>query len=147
MIIISIIIANLSKVYISQFLLIAASTIIALIHLVLRPYADDVLNKFDGVTLQLMVLVTVLPLFEYSDTLVVGTAFVLVILPLLHFIVVKAFTSKQALKVITKKIIAQFSFQNKAVHEDVQVVNKPSTDSVDQIIDDSVRINPIICYM
>ena len=147
LIIISIIIANLSEVYISQFLLIAASTIIALIHLILRPYADDVLNMFDGVTLQLMVLVTVLPLFEYFDTLVVGTAFVLVILPLLHFIVVKAFTSKQALKVITKKIIAQFSFQNKAVHKDVQVVNNPSTDSVDRIIDDSVRINAIICYM
>ena len=151
LIIISIIIANLSEVFISQFLLIATSTIIALIHLVLRPYADDVLNMFDGVTLQLMVLVTVLPLFEYFDafnsSIAVGIAFVLVILPLVNFVVVKIFTSKQALKMITKKLIAQFSFQNKAAHEDVQVVNKLSTDFVDLTIDDSVRRNAIICYM
>ena len=151
LIIISIIIANLSEVFISQFLLIAASTIIALIHLVFRPYVDDVLNMFDGVTLQLMVLVTVLPLFEYFDTfdssIAVGIAFVLVILPLLHFIAMKIFTYKQALKMITKKFIAQFSFQNKAAHEDVQVVNKLSTDFVDLTIDDSVRRNAIICYM
>ena len=151
LIIISIIIANSSEVFISQFLLIAASTIIALIHLVLRPYVDDVLNKFDGVTLQLMVLVTVLPLFEYFDTfdssIIVGTAFVLVILPLLHFVAVKIFTCKQALKMITKKFIAQLSFQNKAAHENVQVVNKLSTDFVDLTIDDSVRRNAIICYM
>ena len=151
LVMISIIIANLSEVFISQFLLITASTIIALIHLIVRPYADDVLNVFDGVILQLMVLVTVLPLFEYVDTfdsgLVVGTAFVLMILPLMHFTVVKAFTSKQALQANAKKIIAKFFFQKKAVHENVHVANKVSTDFVDLTIDDSVRKNAIIFAM
>ena len=151
LIIISIIIANLSEVFIFQLLLITTSTIIALIHLIVRPYVDDILNMFDGITLQLMVLVTVLPLFDYLDTfdsnLVIGTALFLVILPLVHFIVVKAFTSKQAIKVTTKKIIAQISFQKKAVHEDVHVANKSSTDFVDLTIDDNMRRNAIICYM
>ena len=151
LIIISVIIANLSEVFISQLLLITASTIIALMHLIVRPYADDVLNMFDGVTLQLMVLVTALPLFEYFDTydsnLLVGTALFLVILPLVHFIVVKAFTSKQAIKVITRKILAQFSFQSRGVHEDVHVANRSSTDFVDLTIDDNMRRNAIICYM
>ena len=149
--IISIIIANLSEVFISQFLLITASTIIALLHFIVRPYADDVLNMFDGVILQLMVLVTVLPLFEYFDAfdsgLLVGVAFVLVILPLVHYTVVKTYTSKQTLKVITKKIIMQVFFQNKAVHEDVHVANKPSTDFVDLTIDDNMRRNAIIFDM
>ena len=151
LIMISIIIANLPEVFISQLLLIAASTIIVLMHLIVRPYVDDVLNMFDGVTLQLMVLVTVLPLFEHFETLdsnlVVGTALFLVILPLVYFIAVKAFTSKQAIKVITKKIIAQISFQKKAVHEDVHVANKVSTDFVDLTIDDSMRRNAIIFAM
>ena len=101
--------------------------------------------------LQLMVLVTLLPLFDHVDTfdsgLVVGTAFVLVILPLIYFTVVKAFTSKQALKANAKKIIAKFSFQNKSVHEDVNVANNLSTDFVNLTIDDSMRENAIICYM
>ena len=151
LIIISIIIANLSEVFISQFLLITASTIIALIHLIVRPYADDVLNMFDGVILQLIVLVTMLPLFDFLDTfdssLVLGTAFVLVISPLVYFTVVKAFTSKQAFKVIIKKIIAKFSFRNKAVDEDVHVSNKLSADFVDLTIDDSVRKNVTIFAM
>ena len=151
LIIISIIIANLSEVFISQFLLITVNTIIALIHLITRPYTDDVLNMFDGITLQLMVLVTVLPLFEYVDmfdsSLVIASAFVLVILPLVHFIAVKAFISKQALKVITKKIIAQISFENKVVHEDVRMAKVLSTDFVDLTIDDSVRKNAIIVAM
>ena len=151
LIIISIIFANLSAVFFSQFLLITASTIIALIHLIVRPYADDFLNMFDGVTLQLMVLVTVLPLFEYVDTfdsgLVVATALLLMILPLVHFTVVKAFTSKQTLKVITKKVIAKFSFQNNAIHKEVHVADNLSTDFVDLTIDDSVRKNATIVVM
>ena len=140
LIIVSIIIANLSEVFISQFLLITASTIIALIHLIVRPYADDVLNMFDGAILQLMVLVTVLPLFEYFDSfdsnLVVAAAFILIILPLVQFTVMKVFISKQTIKVITKKTIKRLSIDNRATHQDV-----PDSDVADRVSPNFVTVN------
>ena len=152
LIIIAIIIADISELFISRYLLITATTIMALIHLLVRPYADNNLNMSDGAILQLLILVTVLPLFEYFDTfdssLVVGIAFVLVILPLVQFIVMKVFTSKQTLKVITKKTINQFSspnftLQNLRVND---AVNNKSN-FVDLIIDDNMRKNAVICEM
>ena len=122
-----IIIANFSEEFVSRYLLITASTAIALIHVTVEPYADDILNKFDGAILHLMVVVTALPLFEYFDTFdssfVVGIAFVLVILPLILFVVMKAFTSRQTLKEITQYIITHFSFQNKANADEPVSVN------------------------
>ena len=150
LIIISIIIANLSEEFISRYLLITASTITTLIHVTVRPYADNILNVCDGVILHLMILVTALPLIKDFDTFdssyVVGMAFVLVILPFVLFVAMKVFTSKQSLKKITKNIIKHFSFQ---VHEDVSVssgVNTPSND-VNLIIDNNMRRNATICEM
>ena len=140
-----IIIASFSEEYISRYLLITANTAIALIHVTVEPYADDILNKFDGAILHLMVLVTALPLFEHFDTFdssfVVGIAFVLVILPLILFVVMKAFISKHTLKEIGKNVIKRFSFQSK-VHKNksAMVVNKPSlTNGFDLIVDDNMR--------
>ena len=153
LIVISIIIANLSDTFIAQYLLITATTIMALIHLLLRPYVDNTLNMSDGAILQLMVLVTVLPLFEYFDTydstLVMVIIFVLVIFPMMQCIVIKLITSKQTLKMITKKTINYFSAQNLA-HEDVavdNVISNTSTNFVSLTIDDNMRRNAIICEM
>ena len=153
LIVISIIIANLSDTFIAQYLLITATTIMALIHLLVRPYVDNTLNMSDGAILQLMVLVTVLPLFEYFDTydstLVMVIIFVLVILPLIQCIVIKLITSKQTLKAITKKTINYFSAQNLA-NEDIvvdNVINNTSTNFVSLTIDDNMRKNAIICEM
>ena len=136
LIIIIIIIANFSEEFILRYLLITASTAIALIHVTVKPYADNILNIFDGAILYLMVLVTALPLFEHFDTfdssLAVGIGFVLVILPLILFVVMKAFTSKHTLKEITQNIINCFSFQNKAhVDEPVAAINNHSSTNVD----------------
>ena len=154
LVIISIIIANLSDTFISRYLLITATTISALIHLLVRPYMDNILNMSDGAILQLMVLVTVLPLFEYFDTyessLVMVIVFALVIIPLMQFVAVKVFTSKQTLKVIMKKVIEHFSFPNKVVHEDEQanvVANKALTSFIGLNIDDNMRRNAIVCEM
>ena len=150
LIIISIIIANLSEAFISRYLLITITTIMALIHLLVRPYADNILNMFDGAVLQLLILVTVLPLFEYFDTfdsnLVIGIAFILVILPLVQFIVMKVFTSKQTLKDITKKTIKQLPSQNLA-QRNAPVSDVVCTNFVNLSIDDDMRRNAIVCEM
>ena len=151
LVIITNIIANFSEVFISRYLLITASTVIALIHVTVRPYADNILNMCDGAILHLMILITALPVIEHFDmfdsSFVAGIAFVLVILPLVLFVVMKIFTSKQTLKKIANNIIKRFSFQ---AHEDVAVStvisNTPNND-VDLIIDDNMRRNATICEM
>ena len=150
---ITIIIANLPEAFISRYLMITASTIISLIHLVVKPYVDNVLNMSDGAILHLMVLVTALPLFEYFDTfdssLVVGIAIVLVVLPSVLFVVMKLLASKQTLNEAIKKILKRISLYNKA-HEDAPVsdaVNTTPNNNFDLIIDENMRKNATVCEM
>ena len=155
LIIITIIIANLSETFISRYLLITTATIIALIHQVVRPYADNILNMFDGAILQLIVLVTALPLFQYFDTydsnLVVAIAFILVVLPLVQFIVMNVFIYRETIKEITKNTINHFSVQDKR-HENEPnevIANNSATDDFNIIIDDYRRSSTAttICEM
>ena len=141
LIIIIIIIANFSDVFISQYLLLTASTIIVLVHEMMRPYNDNTLNIFDGAVLQLIVLVTALPLLEtFGSSLVKGTSFVLVILPLIQFFVMKIYTNKHSLVKVTKNAIKYFQ------DKDVPDNNAPSNaaNDIDLVIDDSMRRNATI---
>ena len=151
LIILTIIIVNTSEVFISQCLLIIASIIIALIHLMVRPYSDNILNMSDGVILHLMTLVTVLPLFEYYDTfnssVLIGIAFVLVILPLVYFVVIKTFTSKQTLKEIIKNIITYCYKTQESEPNNVIANNTAASYNFDLIIDDNMRRNTTVCEM
>ena len=80
-------------------MLITACGIIALIHMMVKPYNNEILNKFDGVILQLIIFITALPLTDSFDSpLVILVAFVLVVFPLLHFIVITLFLHKADLK-------------------------------------------------
>ena len=86
--IITIIIANITTLA-ANYLLMAVCGIIALIHLLVKPYNNDILNKFDGIILHLIIFVTALPLFDdsdYNSPLVITIAFVLITVPLIKFI-------------------------------------------------------------
>ena len=106
-------ITNLTEVFISRYLLITATTMIALIHLVVKPYSVSILNTCDGTIQQLMVLVSALPLFEYFGTFdssfEMGITFVLVILPLVQLVIMNIYTSKQIIKENIKNLISYFS--------------------------------------
>ena len=155
LIIISIIIANFSETFISRYLLIAVCTLMALIQLLLRPYADNILNISDGAILHLLILVAALQLFEYFDifdsSLVIAIAFILVILPAVLFTIIKLLTSKQALKHIIQKIITIFSSQNKVQENVPDGIDIPACDTSNTFanltIDDNMRRNAIVCEM
>ena len=153
LIIISIIIANFSETFISRYLLITVCTLMALIHLLLRPYADNTVNMSDGAILQLLILVTALPLFEHLDifdsSLVITIAFFLVISPAVQFTIIKIFTSKQTLKQIIHKTIKIFSSQNKVqenVPDGIPACDTSST-FANLTVDDNMRRNAIVCEM
>ena len=142
LIIIIIIIANFSDVFISRYLLLTVSTIIALVHEMMRPYNDNTLNIFDGAVLLIVVLVTALPLLEtFDSSLVKGTSFVLVILPLIQFIVMKIHANNQTFIKVTKNAIKYF--QDKDV-PDNNAANNAANNDIDLVIDDSLRRNATI---
>ena len=142
LIIIIIIIANFSDVFISRYLLLTASTVIALVHETIRPYANNILNIFDGTILQLMVLVTALPLFEsFDSSLVIGISWFLVILPLVQFAVMTIYSSQQTLIKVTKNVIK--FFQDKDV-PDNNAANDAENNDVNLVIDDSMRRNATV---
>ena len=64
LLIITIIIINSFNTFIADYLLISACLLIALIHLMFKPYNNKTLNKLDGMILQTIVLVTALPLLD-----------------------------------------------------------------------------------
>ena len=143
LIIITIIIANSSDAFISRYLLIAATTIIALIHVTVRPYTDNILNMCDGAILQAMILVTSLSLFEYFDTfnssLVVVIAFILVIVPLVQFVAMKMFIYRQTIKENIKNYLKHISFQHKRHQVETNNDIADNASGIDLVIDDIVR--------
>ena len=145
LVIITIVIANSSNDLVTNYMLIATCGIIALIHLMIKPYKNEILNKLDGMILHLIILAAALPLFDDFDSpLVITIAFVLVILPLLKFIVLILFLDKE----ILKKIIIRFTFRNKPSNNNNDMcTNEIPMKEFDTIVDDSTRVNVTVCDM
>ena len=105
LVIIIIIIADSSKDFVLQYSLIAVCVITALIHLILKPYSNPLLNNFDGAILQLLILISTLPFVEFFDdsdpTLLMIITFIIVMLPLLIFITMSLMINKEKIKRIS----------------------------------------------
>jgi len=142
LVIILIIISNPSNDNSSQYLLIISNSILALIHVTLRPYEAYILNLFDGFVLQLMIVVSMVPLIDYNSNVLLAFIFVLVILPLLAFLLMEISLYKNAIKKIAKCCLSykpdDFTSDNK---------EKPIRSFVDSVIDDTRRVNATICEM
>ena len=146
LVIIIIVIANSSNEFIASYVLITASAIIALIHVMVKPYNNEVLNKFDGVVLQLIILISVLPLLDDFDSpIVIMISFLLVILPLVMLIALVLFLHKDNLK----KFVAHFSSRSQTPNNDNDAVisNETPMREFDLVIDDNARqkIKVTIC--
>jgi len=111
-----------------------------------KPYNNEILNKFDGAVLQLIIFITALPLFDdFNSPLVITVAFVLVMIPLLNFIAIMFFLNKDALK----NIVTHFTSKNELPSSNSNDVNNNEIPmrGFGLIIDDSMRQNAIICDM
>ena len=139
----SIVIANSSNDFVANYVLITVCGIIALIHLTVKPYNNEIINKFDGVVLQLIILIAVLPLLEDFDSpFVITMAFILIILPLLNFIAMTLFLHKDDLKRIVTHLTTKDHLPSS--NNDVSINETPKKE-FHFIIDDSARKNAIIC--
>ena len=138
LIIISIIISNPSNGNNTQYLLITASTLLALIQLILKPYESELLNVFDGMVLQLIILISMIPLVDSFDPLFLSAiTIVLVVLPLVSFVVMELLVYKETIKKLTTYCRHKPS-------------NSPSVVSVSDIgiiVDEGMRRKAIVCEM
>ena len=145
--IIIIVIINSSNDSITSYALITVCGTIALIHLMIKPYANnEILNRFDGVILQLIIFIAALQLPENLESL--SVTFVLITLPLLMFIVMIFYLNRYNLKkIITyfiNKILSTSNDGDRII--DYGVNNESELREFNTItVDDSQRKNAIIC--
>ena len=143
LLVITIIIINSFNTFIADYLLISACLLIALIHLMFKPYINKTLNKLDGMILQTIVLVAALPLLDdgFDSAFVTTIAFVLVFLPLIIFIITTLYLHKNHLKKLIMRLLPKDDplSINDVIHNEIAMRN------FDLVIDDSVRQNATVC--
>ena len=107
-VIIVLIIARIFDPFTTQYLIISVCALMEFFHLMVRPYASVFYNIFDGAILQLIVIISVLPVVElvdsYNETVVIVMAFTLIILPLISFVIMNLFIKKTEIQYVVKKI-------------------------------------------
>ena len=143
LVIISIVIINNSGDFTTQYLLISSCALMQLIHVLVRPYASTIHNVFDGIILQLIVIISVLPVVEFVDnynkTFVQVIAYLLVILPLTSFTIIKLWNNKDEVhnyaRIIVKKCLQKYFVVVNNTQEPVEMRE------FDSVVDDNVRSN------
>ena len=161
LVIILLVIVKISDDFINQYILISSCALMQLIHVLVQPYISTFLNVFDGIILQLIVIISGLPVAEfvdnYDETFVLTITYVLVILPLTAFIAMKLwFNKKNILNVfkdcrvkclhVLKDCRVKCLHKQRALHtdDDEQPVE---ANEIGIIVDDNMRRNAIIVDM
>ena len=118
-IIIIVIIIHSSGDFYSRYVLITLCTITALIHLIVRPYASNILNMFDGLILQLMVFVV--SAFDFDDhhsSSLIGTVYIIVIMPVILFCIMELFIYRVEMN---KIVLAVYTFICKGCKKTINI--------------------------
>ena len=138
LVIILIIIASPSNNSIAQFILITASTLLALTVVTLKPYENKALNCFDGFILQLVTLLLIVPLLSaFDQTLLLSFIFTAIVQPLVIFIVMEVVINKDTVK----KVMLYCSPKPANTVDDN--VGAP-VGEIGVIVDDNIRRNAIM---
>ena len=147
LVIIVIVIVNSPNDFTTHYLTIIACVVMDLVHQFSKPYANNSLNLFDGAILHQTILVSFLPLVEFFDsfnsTLVTGTMYVLVLLPLVSLITVKVLIHRENIK---NMIIYCSTMKCKYSRATDEIpLNDCETQLIKElIVDDNMRRNALI---
>ena len=118
-------IVKISNDFTTQYLLLITCALMSFIHLTVQPYVDTFQNIFDGVILQFIVALSVLPIIEfvnyYDEIFVSIIVYFLTILPLASFAVIKPWINRETIRHVFKKCLHKY--------------NVVSTNDVDNITD------------
>ena len=147
LVIILLVIVKISDDFINQYILISSCALMQLIHVLVQPYTSTFLNVFDGIILQLIVIISGLPVVQfvdnYDETFVLTITYVLVILPLTAFIAMKLwFNEKNILDALNSCRVNYFhKYRAPPTDDDEQPIE---ADEIGIIVDDNMRRNAII---
>ena len=149
LVIITIVIVNSSNDFVANYMLTIVSGVTALIHQIMKPYNSEILNKFDGIILQLIVFITALTLFsdDFNSRLAISLAYIFIFFPLLSFIAMALFLRKDHFR----KLITHFLFKDRSLSNINNVNNNDASSDpipmreLDNSIDDIVRVNVAVC--
>ena len=132
----------------TQYVLISSCALMALIHLIVRPYINNIYNIFDGIILQMIVIISVLPMIEfagnYDETMVAIVAYVFVTLPLASFIAIKLWLNKNTIQNILKSLINLKKYSHKYTAIPTDDVEMPPVNEIGITIDSSMRRNATV---
>ena len=139
LLIITIVMAYSSNAFVVNYLLVIVCGMTQLIHVMVNPYSKEILNKFDGIILHLIIFVAALPLLDdFDSSIVITTSFVLAILPWLIFTVMTLFLHKDNLRKIITYLTTKVESPNHNIH-DVNDDSEMPMKEFHRIIDDSAR--------
>ena len=147
LVIIAIVIIHSSNHFVANYMIIVVCGITDFIHLVVKPYNKEILNKFDGFNLHLLIFIASLPLLDdFNSPLVITIAYILVVLPLINLIVLMLFLHKGNLK----KISTCFESKEESQSNNMDVINNNYELPVEEfyrIVDNSTRRNSTVFAM
>jgi len=136
---------NINNVFTVAYLLLGTLVLMTLIHIIVRPYAKNILNAIDGFLLLTTIMVAMLQPFEASngftaDT-VIGLSSFLVLLPLLSFIVViTPYTNIQQIKKFMVFCVSTMKLSKKNEPANREIELQPVPKEVYQVtVDEDLR--------
>ena len=149
LVIILLVIVKISDDFTTHYLLISSCTLMALIHVLVRPYVSTIHNIFDGIILHLIIIISVLTkvdmIDDHDETFVLMITYFLVVMPLTSFIVIKLWVNKRHIQNAFKHLIKRRFHKYMAVPAgDVKDLNKHEENEFGIIVDDNMRRNAII---
>ena len=144
LVIILLVIVKISDDFTNQYLLISSCTLMALIHVLVRPYASTFHNIFDGIILHLIIIISGLSIVEfvdnYNETFVLVVTYSLIILPLASFVAIKIWVNKSNMQNDCKGCITKHIQKYTAISADAVEEPNEMNESI-IIIDDNIRKN------
>ena len=143
-----IIIANVSNEYDANYMLMVVNGIVALVHVSVEPYNNEVLNKLDGIILHLIILVNAVLLFSDSNNLPSTTtvSLFLLIIPLFSYIAVMLFLFQHQFKKIISRLICNCKHDHEPTNIPASNIEIPMKE-FEVVIDDTVRVNTTVLDM
>ena len=147
LVIIVIIIVNSPNDFTAHYLTITACVIMDLLHQHWRPYTDNYLNLFDGDILHLTILVSFLPLVEFFDSsnlnLLIGTIYVIILLPLIGLITMKLWIHRNSIRMMIV-YCSTLKCKHSRSNNEIPLNDRETQLLKEVIVDDNMRRNAII---
>ena len=140
--IIIIIIDSSTNGFYGRYILIIIHIIMALIHIIVKPYANNVLNVFDGVVLHLMIFaVSALDPYCNSVTLTVCT---ILIMPMILFCIMELYVYRKEIKKLVMAVVYKSRSNTHNMDKTDSHIN-----SFDLVIGDTIRMSrgTTVCEM